>query len=229
MLKEVARDVFSFFMPRNCACCHVGLKQQEQYICIACLKQLPHTNYHKQQDNPLYQRLYNLTGIKTACAMLHFKKDTIVQELLHGVKYHDREEAGYWLGAWYGKQLREYNLCFDAILPVPMHPVKQAERGYNQSEVFGLGIASILDIPVLNDVLVKTAMTNTQTKKTKEERYSNLLGGFKLQNEQLIANKSIVLVDDVITTGATIEACCNVLNTAHNVELNVAAIAVAEY
>ncbi|MEQ1732552.1 MAG: ComF family protein [Bacteroidia bacterium] len=222
-------DIYSYLMPRNCACCHAGLRQHEQYICVPCLKELPHTNYHTFAENPLYQRLYNLTGVQLATAMLHFNKDTIVQELLHGIKYHDREEAGYWLGTWYGKHLRENNIVFDALIAVPMHPIKQLERGYNQSEIFALGLASTLQIPVLNNVLIKTSLTNSQTKKTKEERYLNLLDGFALQNEHLIANKHIALIDDVITTGATVEACCNVLNNVHNVQLSVVAIAVAEY
>lgn len=215
-------------MPRNCACCHAGLKQREQYICVLCLKELPHTHYHTYPQNPLYQRLYNLTGVQLATAMLYFKKDTIVQELLHSIKYNDREETGYWLGTWYGKQLREHNLVFDVLIPVPMHPVKQAERGYNQSEVFALGMASVLQIPVLTNVLIKNKVTQTQTKKTKEERYINLLDGFALQNITEIEHKHVLLIDDVITTGATIEACCKMLNQLNTVQISIAAIAVAE-
>ncbi len=215
-------------MPRNCGCCHAGLKEHEQYICVPCLKELPHTLYHTYPENPLYQRLYNLTGVQLATAMLYFKKDTLVQELLHGIKYNDREETGYWLGTWYGKQLREHNLVFDVLIPVPMHPVKQAERGYNQSEIFAIGMASALQIPVLTNVLVKNKVTQTQTQKTKEERYINLLDGFALQNTAKIEHKHILLIDDVITTGATIEACCKVLNQLTNVQISIAAIAVAE-
>jgi competence protein ComFC len=147
--------------------------------------------------------------------------------MLHALKYKSKPEVGFLLGKWYGADLKKSDafLGCDYIIPVPLHKKRQRKRGYNQSEYFAKGLGEELNIPVLGDVLFKKHFTETQTYKTREERWQNTLNSFEIKNKEVLKDKSILLVDDVITTGATTEACILQLREASNAPICVASIA----
>jgi len=170
---------------------------------------------------------YGRAEVPLASSFLLFQKKGSVQKLLHALKYRSKPEVGHLLGKWYGQDLKK-NRSFidcDLIIPVPLHKKRLRKRGYNQSEFIARGLAEELNIPVLNEVLLKKRFTETQTFKSRAERWENTLRSFEINNEELIKNKRILLVDDVITTGATTEACIIQLNKASGAPVSVASIA----
>ena len=161
-------------------------------------------------------------------AFLIFKKEGIVQKLLHELKYSNNPEIGVLLGRMYGSKLRQDGVTFDAVLAIPLHKSKQKLRGYNQSEEFAKGLAEGLNIPLNTSVLKRKEFTETQTKKSKYERWENVSEIFEVKNPEAIQHKHILLVDDVITTGATLEACVHALKKVEGVKVSVASLATVE-
>ncbi|QNF32682.1 ComF family protein [Adhaeribacter swui] len=230
-IKNIFADFISLLYPQACLACQELLKHGEKAICTDCRINLPYTNSHlaANPENELLQRFYNKVPIKYAFAYLYFTRSGRVQRLLHALKYQGHEEVGEILGNWYGADLKEsnYHQQFDLITPVPLHKQKLKIRGYNQSDSFAKGLGQILEVSWQSDVLKRTANTSTQTKKTRLERWQNVGELFQVVNPATIQNKRILLVDDVMTTGATLEACALVLLDAGAQEVSVAAIAAA--
>jgi ComF family protein len=185
----------------------------EQTICSACLRELPYTNHHLDSNNLLSQKLTGRIPLTHASAFLHFKKGNKVQKLLHALKYKNQPEIGIRLGRAYGHVLKEQQIInrFDLIVPVPLHQSKLRQRGYNQSAQFANGLAEVLEIPVEEYALVRKIATSTQTQKTKLKRWQNVSEVFEVAQPGTIQQRKILLVDDVVTTGATLEACGNTL------------------
>jgi ComF family protein len=184
---------------------------------------LPRTSYHlRAEDNDLTSKVKGLSDIGRVMAFLKFTKEGKSQKLLHELKYRNKADLARELGKLYGNTLLEsgFKSIWDQIVPVPLHPLKQQRRGYNQSEQFAIGLSRVLEIPVLG-ALARTKFTETQTKKSRLQRLDNVEEVFSLSTEVSIENKSIMLVDDVMTTGATLCACANVLlaSGAKNVDL----------
>jgi len=172
---------------------------------------------------------YGRVKLEQATALLRFEKKGIVQHLLHNLKYRDHEVIGAILGEWLGNELKtieNYN-NIDVVIPVPLHRKKLRKRGYNQVAKFGIEIANALNAEYLNNVLIKTSATKTQVFKKRMARWNSSNEIFAIKNKALITGKHILLIDDIITTGATIEACTNVLNKAKNVKISVATMAIA--
>ena len=167
----------------------------------------------------------------TGAAYYQFKKQSKVQNLLHQLKYKGQKQVGIKTGSLYGTELKQEKIYQDmsVIIPVPLHPNRERKRGYNQSEMFAMGLSQTMEIPYFSDVLVRTTASETQTKKSKFKRWENVKSIFEIQNEAVIRNKHILLVDDVITTGATIEACAQMLIEVPGVKVSVAAIAYASH
>ncbi len=188
---------------------------------------MPKTNFHLLADNPIQKIFYGRAEVHYASSFLLFQKKGSVQKMLHALKYKSKPEVGVLLGKWYAQDLKKNNTFADCevIIPVPLHKKRQRKRGYNQSEFIAKGLAEELKIPVLNNVLFKKHFTETQTFKSREERWQNTLNSFEIKNEELIKGKKILLVDDVITTGATTEACIFQLNKASEAPISVASIA----
>lgn len=226
-LSKIINDINSILLPPICFGCNAQLIRGEHILCTVCRHDLPITDYNFKEENEIDRIFYGRTRIKKASSMLFFSKTGIVKNLLHYLKYKNQEDIGDFLGNWYGEILLEKGdlMDIDIVLPVPLHHKKLQERGYNQVEKFGKQLASHLNAKYMNDVLIKTANTKTQTKKTRLKRWQNNEDLYKIRDSAFLKNKKILLVDDVITTGATIEICAFALNKTKGVELYVATMA----
>ena len=226
-MKDFLLDIAALIYPRICVGCSNTLFKHEQVICNKCYVSLPKTNYHLQKENPIQKTFYGRADIAVASSFLFFQKKGSVQKMMHALKYKGKPEVAQLLGKWYAQDLKKQNTFanYDYIIPVPLHKKRAQKRGYNQSEFFANGLSEVLNIPTLNDVLIKTKFTETQTYKTREERVENTLSSFQVQNSEIIDNKNILLVDDVITTGATTEACILQLQKSARVTVSVISIA----
>jgi ComF family protein len=206
--REVFIDFISMVYPRYCLVCHGGLAKGEERLCTRCIYHLPKSNYHTNPENPVFKRLAGRFPIHAAASFLVFRKGGRAQRILHVLKYKNQPELGVLIGRVYGEELAKSDLFSDvgAVVPVPLHISRLRKRGYNQSEQFGVGLAEMLKIPLLN-ALTRTVKTETQTKKNKLLRWRNVEDVFLVHDPHTIKGLHILLVDDVITTGATIEAC----------------------
>jgi ComF family protein len=213
--------------PHCCLTCNAALTSQEQQVCVTCQANLPTTDLHQYQPNPLHYKLSGKAEIMHAMAYLQFSKGGKVQRLLHSLKYHHNPELGRLLGLWYGHYLRGQGcqFDFDLITAVPLHPSKLRKRGYNQSAVFGQGLGEALQIP-FEELLIRQRHTESQTRKTQAERWTNVAEVFAPARTPLSV-KHLLLVDDVITTGATLSACIQALQAAGVMRLSIATIATA--
>lgn len=223
---QFLKNTINILFPKVCAGCNAFLEEQEQLICIQCRHQLVVTNFHLHHDNIVAKNFYGKCAIANASSMLIFHKESIVQNLIHHLKYKGQDSLGTLLGKWYGAVLLESNWhsTVDLVIPVPIHPRKLRTRGYNQVTNFGKEIANALDAEYFENILIRTRYTNTQTFKTKRSRQYNKQI-FKRNTEIDITGKHILLVDDVVTSGATIEACVKALQEDCNVKVSVVAIA----
>ncbi|HRD38869.1 MAG TPA: phosphoribosyltransferase family protein [Bacteroidia bacterium] len=191
---------------------------------------LPQSRFEAEKDSELDRIFYGRVPIQKAGAYLLFEKSGKVQKILHEIKYKGNQLLAYRAGQWYGEKLKEHPdfANIHGIIPVPLHAKKQKQRGFNQSEEFANGISSALGIPVVKDCLVRTKFTSTQTKKSKAERWDNVKDKFELIHPEQLKNKTVLLVDDVITTGATIDACYQALSNAEGINVSVVCLAYAK-
>ena len=228
VLSEILEGFAGLFWPNVCACCSTGLMRGEQYICSHCLFELPATNFHMEQDNPVAQIFLGRVMVEQATAGYFFRKGNRIQKLIHQIKYRGQKEIGAMLGKETGKSLRDTSFSkTDLIVPVPLHPQKLLKRGYNQSEWIARGIADTLDKPMDVQTLVRHVSTTSQTRKKRFERWENVDSGFGLTNPDVFSGQHILLIDDVITTGATLEACIHAVLSAPETKVSVATLAYA--
>ncbi|TJY38037.1 ComF family protein [Pontimicrobium aquaticum] len=225
----MVKNLLNLFFPKVCYACNNLLVDKETYVCTDCRHNLPVTNYHFNNDDTVKKVLYGRVKLEHATALLRFHKKGMVQQLMHGLKYRGYQDIGEFLGKWLGHELKNIEAYknIDAIVPVPLHKKKLKKRGYNQVEKFGKEIANALDIPYIDTVLKKTTATQTQVFKKRIARWGNDNEVFSSAKLDVLANKHILLVDDIITTGATVEACANELLKANNVKLSLATMAIA--
>jgi ComF family protein len=226
-LKTLAAELLQLLFPNLCNACGQPLVKSEQLICLTCRFDLPYTDFHLYADNLVAKQLWGRMTFEHATAMLYFKKGGRVQQILHSMKYKGRPELGVLLGELLADTILQSNMPWnvDLILPVPLHKKREKLRGYNQSLCIAEGLSAGLHLPVYKNVLVKRSSTSSQTKKGRFSRYENLKSAFSIVDDTEIKGKHILLVDDVITTGATIEACASALNLAGIATLSIAAIA----
>ena len=229
-MKDFLLDIAALIYPRVCVGCNGNLFKHEELICHQCYVSLPKTSYHLLKDNPIQKIFYGRGNIMFADSFLFFQKKGSVQKILHALKYKGKPEVAQLLGKWYAEDLVQSNvsLAFDYIIPVPLHKKRKQRRGYNQSEYFAKGLSEVLNIPIIAHVLLKKQFTETQTHKTRQERAENILQSFSVENAEIIDNKNVLLVDDVITTGATLEACIIQLQKSTNAKVSIASIAYAQ-
>lgn len=223
-------DFFTMIFPNYCVSCQEGLAKGENDICTFCRYHLPQTNFHVNVENELARKFWGKINLKYALAYLKFIKSGKVQRILHELKYNSQPQLGILLGNWYGEILCQhtYHQKFDLILPIPLHKNRAKTRGYNQSDAFAQGLSEALQVDWSPNLLVRNTHTTTQTHKKRFERWENVKNVFEVPQKEAVANKRILVVDDVVTTGATLEACLQVLQVNGAKELSIAAIAAAE-
>ena len=222
-------DFISLLFPRLCYACGDHLMRNEHLICTECYVVIPRTNYHLVQDNPVAQLFWGRCMIEKAAAFSYYNKDSRIRKLIHNLKYKGVKEIGYELGRIYGLSLKSSGFMddIDVVIPVPLHPSKKRVRGFNQSEVISMGIADAAGLSVDIKSLIRIMVSATQTKRSRYERWTNVEGIFHVAETQSIAGKHILLVDDVITTGSTIESCAIELLKNEGVKVSVVALAFA--
>ncbi|WP_262899706.1 ComF family protein [Winogradskyella alexanderae] len=206
------------------------MKDRETTVCISCRHQLPVTNYHYDNNDAVKKVLYGRVQLQNATALLHFTKKGIVQQLMHNLKYRGHEQVGGFFGKWLGGELKNIDAykSIDVVVPVPLYKTRLRERGYNQVEKFGRAIAKALDAEYNDRVLIKTKATRTQVFKGRLTRSDNEKSVFDLSQNHALSGKHILLVDDIITTGATVESCASVLLRIDNIKLSLATMAIAD-
>ena len=210
-----------------CFGCTAQLSGGEYLLCTVCRHDLPLTDYDFSKENAVDRIFYGRVRIEKAASFLYFSKQGIVKNLLHYLKYKNQQDIGGFIGDWFGTKIANEGCPkIDIVIPVPLHPKKIKKRGYNQVELFGKKMATHLNAAYRDDILIKTQNTKTQTKKNRLARWKNSQDLFIVNSLEGMGNKNLLLVDDVITTGATIEACATALLQIPNAKIYVATIAV---
>lgn len=229
LLTVLKEALLHLAFPHVCEGCGTDTLHPDHYLCVHCLDALPKTFYAGHDDNPVEQLFWGRLPIEQAAAHFYFTKESTMQHLVHQFKYYGHQELGRYLG-----RLMAYDLIvshrfsdIDALVPLPLHPLKERKRGFNQATVLCKGMAEVLDKPVLKDVVVRSEFTETQTRKSRVERWQNMQGKFQLVNTAAAEGKHLLLVDDVVTTGATLEACGNVLLQVPGLRLSLATLCTA--
>lgn len=224
---QFLKDIFYVFYPNLCINCETTLLQNEKFLCTFCKNDLPIIEDNAHINVTLMSTFYGRVPVEKVFSFLYYQKDGITQKLIHQLKYKNQPEIGVFIGEWFGSNLVDKNVFedIDYIVPVPLHPKKQRKRGYNQVTLFGETLSKILDIEYKANVLIRSSTTKTQTLKQRFERFSDSNTKFKLANTIIFENKHVLLIDDVITTGATIEACANELLKTKNITISVATMA----
>ena len=224
------QDFISLVFPRYCLSCLGALTKGEQTICTPCRYSLPKTHYHKNLNNPVRHKFLETIRLKYAFAYLKFVKHGKVQQLLHSLKYENHPEIGLVLGRWFGYDLKEDGFAshFDLIIPVPLHRSKLRIRGYNQSDPFAEGLSEALGIKWSGSLMSRVKKSETQTQKSRIERWKNVERIFEVVDVESVKSKRVLLVDDVITTGATLESCATALLNCQVREVSVGTIAASQ-
>ncbi len=224
------RDLAYLFYPIYCAACDGPLHKNERLLCTSCRHELPLGNFHNVNAKKIEKVFYGRVKIENATSLFVFQKDGLVQNLIHNLKFRGREEIGRELGKWLGEEISQNSdyQYIDVVVPVPLHKKRLRERGYNQVEKFGIEIAELLNAKYIDSVLKKNSHNKKQSKRERNNRWINTSETFGIQNESLLENKHVLLVDDIITTGATIEACVNALKAIPGIKISIAAMAIAE-
>jgi len=217
------------FFPTCCLLCRQQEALASQHFCFSCKQQLPYTNYHQLNENGFTDRFWGRVTLETGAALFFFREGSKVQELIYHLKYYDRPNIGIQLGRLYGQQLLQQSSYsqVDWIVPVPLHAVRLRKRGYNQSTEFAIGLSESMDIPYNDSALRRIKATTTQTYKDRLERTENMLFAFQLKSGHPFKDKHILLVDDVLTTGATLEACATQLLEVEGIKISMVTIAMA--
>ena len=226
---KLFKSLINLLFPRTCAACGNLLLEGEDTVCTTCRFLLPKTGYEQHSDNPLAQIFYGQMPFNAVMAEFFFSKTGKVQHLIHGLKYHHCRENGIFLGQEIGKSLLQASdyQGIEFIVPIPLHPKKEKRRGYNQSHVIAEGISEIMNIPIAENCLVRRVFTDTQTKKSREDRWQNVKDIFEVKNPEKLKGKHVLLVDDVLTTGATLLSAGKALMQVEGIKISVATAACA--
>ena len=223
------KNLVNLFFPPVCSGCHSFLMTNETVICTKCRHDLPQTNHHIHTENEAFKKFYGRIPVIHASAFLYFHKKGMVQELIHNLKYRGHQEIGAQLGYWYAEDLKN-NLALknvDAIIPVPIHKKRWRKRGYNQVDTFAEALSSELNIPVQKEVLVRKIDSKTQSKKSLLGRTEGIHRVFDVHFSEEEHNKHFLLLDDVLTTGATLEACSRALLEIPGAKISIVCMAMA--
>lgn len=230
-LAQGVADVTELFFPKLCNTCNARLLSQETYLCLNCWQDLPTTNFHTDPDNKVARLFWGRVVIENATSFFAYKKGSKYQHLIHAIKYRGLKELGFESGQRFASALMDSKgfSALDIIVPVPLHPGKEKKRGFNQSDHIAEGMGNILNKPISKGNMYRCTDTATQTNKNRFERWQNVEGIFDLKNPDEFIGKHILLVDDVITTGSTLEACAYHLLKLKNTKVSIATLAFADY
>src|SRR6185295_3916163 len=227
-LKEIRDSFIQILFPHVCCGCGSDILGRETVLCMRCMEDFPETGFEIHADNPVEKKFWGRIKLEQATAQYYFTRESLMQRLMHQFKYKGNRDLGFQLGELMGASIKKsgrFNV--DALIPLPLFRLKEKKRGYNQATILCEGMAESLHVPVLNDVVIRSHHTDTQTKKGRIERWQNMESKFLLLQPESVSNKNLLLVDDVITTGATLEACGSELLKAENVKLNIDALCYA--
>ena len=227
---QFLKDIFHLFFPNVCLSCKDILSNNQNCICLNCRHDLPETNFTNTQNNLIENLFRGRVQIVAATSLFFFHKKGKVQQIIHQLKYKGHQEIGTLLGGWLANDLKD-NIRFkhiDCIVPVPIHPKKYKKRGYNQLTTFGNALSEILEIPFIEHDLIKRETAETQTHKGRVDRWENVKASFMIKDKSVFKEKHVLLIDDVITTGATIEACAQQILLSENAKISVAVLAYTE-
>lgn len=224
---SIWNDVWELFFPRCCLLCGKRLSVAEEHLCFQCLSGLPKTRLHLQSDNEIEKCFWGKLPIERATSFLYYAKGGDVRRLMYELKYYGNAQIGCFMGRWMAAELAVSGFFqgVDYVLPVPLHVRKRRKRGYNQSERLAEGISSVTGIPVFRDMLVRSQYTETQTRKGSYERWMNVKDVFECTSPEMLEGKHILLVDDVLTTGATVVACADALAQVPGLKISVLTLA----
>ena len=222
-------DFIDLMFPNLCVVCGTNLQKNEQLLCLSCFHDIPRTNYHLLEDNPIERRFWGKVPVQRATSYFFFQKGSSFQKILHILKYKGNKEIGELMGKYAAIDLLDSPDfdSFDLIIPVPLHPIKYKIRGYNQSEWIARGISSVLNKPMDINTLQRVRENPTQTKKSVFERYENTEGILEVGEKAVLEGKHVLLVDDVLTTGSTLEACVRALLEIPGIKISIFTLAVA--
>ena len=224
------KSIINLFFPKVCSGCNSFLLTNENVICTHCRHDIPLTNHHLIADNDAFKKFYGRIPVFHASALFYFYKKGIVQQLIHNLKYKGHEEIGTILGEWYAEDLKTIDSLhdIDQIIPVPLHRRKLKERGYNQVTAFGEALSSSLNLEYNNSILVRNIYSKTQSKKNLLGRTEGIETIFDVSFTDSDHNKHFLLIDDVITTGSTLEACSRALLKIPGARISIVCMAMAQ-
>lgn len=227
--KILLAPILDTLFPKYCVACESNISSQQNFLCFTCLHQLPYTEMERGESAEAHIRLLTKLPLVKAAALCYFVEEGILRNVMHALKYQNQPDLGIFLGEMLAERFALYNWFdgIDAIMPVPLHWSKQQLRGYNQSEMIAQGISAVTNIPVCNDILIRNRKTASQTTMSRVERESNVKDAFELRDPGELEGQHILLVDDVLTTGATIAACGKALRGA-KCNISVATLAIAQ-
>lgn len=230
-IKQSVSDVLELLFPSLCVTCGERLLSQEKHVCFDCWNDLPVTNFHNESENKVAQLFWGRVQLENATSFFSYKKGSRYQHLIHYIKYKGLKELGYITGQRFGAVLKESETfsSVDIVIPVPLHPKKEKSRGYNQCDWIARGIGGSLQKEVSSDNLYRKIFTSTQTRKGRFERWQNVEGIFGLHRPEELAGKHVLLVDDVVTTGSTLEACTFQLLQLSDTKVSIATLAFADF
>lgn len=225
-ISHVGNALVHLLFPHVCQSCGTDLLSRDHQLCLRCLNSLPETRFHMHAANPVEKLLWGRLPVVAATAQYYFTKESMMQRLMHEIKYKGNRELARYMGELMGEAILNTHRFtdIDALVPLPLHPLKEKRRGYNQSDLLCRGMASVMRLPLLEHAVVRCENTESQTRKSRVDRWTNMEGKFALAEASTLAGKHILLVDDVITTGATLEACGRELLKANGLRLSLATL-----
>ena len=220
------KSIIELFYPRICPGCNTVLVTAEKNICTSCNFHLPRTGHWEEKDNTIAKIFWGRVQIENAAAYLFFQKKGRLQKIIHEIKYKNQKELGIELGRMFGNELKKSHFSqTELIVPVPLHPSRLKKRGYNQSEIIAKGISEAMNIPIEPNAIGRISENKSQTTKSRYERWENVQSIFEVTKPELLSGKHVLLVDDVLTTGATIEACATAILKVPETKVSVASLA----
>ncbi len=229
LLTDIKESLLHLAFPHVCAGCGTDAVPLDQALCLRCFDALPQTRFHTYDDNPVSKLFLGRLPLQGATAQYYFTKESLMQRLMHRFKYKADKNLGVFLGRQTGTGLSQSPRfsTVDALVPLPLFGAKERARGYNQALVLCEGVAETFQKPILKSSVVRAAHTDSQTKKTRTERWQNMQGRFEVTHAESLAGKHLLLIDDVVTTGATLEACGRALLAVDGVRLSIATLCIA--